>query len=367
MDLRRLRYFRVPAEELNFTRAALRLHIAQPALSQQIRALERDIGAPLLARTSRGCRLTVVGEVVAHEAGELLARADAARERIRAAVGGHQGQLRLALTRSARGGCVDALLAAFRTLHPDVDLVVRTGWTAHNITEPAGRLDAAFVRPPLDDAGLEWRRIAREELLVAVPADHPLARERRVTRGRIAAEPVILWPRENASGMHDVISRQLWPDGGPRIVREEPDDEQLLLSVAAGTGIAPVPEGRARALRIPGVRLKRVTPPIPTADLALAHRSASTAPALRGLLSLVGALPGASATPDRHVHDPAACRAGGAVKGAARSEVCCALTRAGETGVGPVRVVVGVAVAAVRDHEVQLLGTGDVEVQGQGL
>ncbi|GHD61455.1 LysR family transcriptional regulator [Streptomyces mirabilis] len=311
MDLRRLRYFLVLAEELNFTRAAHRLHIAQPALSQQIRALEREIGAPLLERNSRGCRLTVVGEVVAREAGELLVRVAAAQERIRAAVGGRQGQLRLALTRSARGGHVDALLTAFRTLHPDVDLVVRTGWTAHNITELlAGRLDAAFVRPPLDDAGLECRHIAREELLVAVPADHPLARERRVTRERIAAEPVILWPRENAPGMHDLISRQLWPDGGPRIVREEPDDEQLLLSVAAGAGIAPVPEGRARALRIPGVRLKRVTAPMPTVDLALAHQAASATPALRGLLSLVDALAGPSADgrrlpPDRQVHDPA--------------------------------------------------------------
>ncbi|WP_405641397.1 LysR family transcriptional regulator [Streptomyces sp. NBC_00019] len=295
MDLRRLRYFLVLAEELNFTRAAHRLHIAQPALSQQIRALEREIGAQLLERGGRSCRLTVVGEVVAREAGELLAHAAASQERIRAAVGGRQGQLRLALTRSARGGPVDALLAAFRTLHPDVDLVVRTGWTAHNITELlAGRLDAAFVRPPLDGEGLECRHIAREELLVAVPAGHRLARERRVTRARIAAEPVILWPRENAPGMHDLITRQLWPDGA-RIVREEPDDEQLLLSVAAGTGIAPVPEGRARALRIPGVRLKHVTAPMPTVDLALAHRPASTAPALRGLLGLIDTLPGPTA------------------------------------------------------------------------
>ncbi|WP_329233645.1 LysR family transcriptional regulator [Streptomyces canus] len=293
MDLRRLRYFLVLAEELNFTRAAHRLHIAQPALSQQIKALERDIGAPLLERNSRGCRLTVVGEVVACEAGELLAHVAASQERIRAAVGGQRRQLRLALTRSARGGPVDALLAAFRARHPDVDLVVRTGWTSHNITELlAGRLDAAFVRPPLDGEGLECRQIAREELLVAVPAEHPLARERRITRGQIAAEPVVLWPRENAPGMHDLISRQLWPDRGPRIVREEPDDEQLLLSVAAGVGIAPVPEGRARALRIPGVRLKHVTAPMPTVDLALAHRPAGTAPALQGLLGLVDALPG---------------------------------------------------------------------------
>jgi DNA-binding transcriptional LysR family regulator len=296
MDLRRLRYFLVLAEELNFTRAAHRLHIAQPALSQQIKALERDIGAQLLERGSRSCRLTAVGEVVAREAGELLTHAAASQERIRAAVGGRRGQLRLALTRSARGGPVDALIAAFRTHHPDVELVVQTGWTAHNVTELiAGRLDAAFVRPPLDSADLECRHIAREELLVAVPAAHPLARERRIARRSIADEPVILWPRENAPGMHDAITRQLWPDGGPRIVREEPDDEQLLLSVAAGTGIAPVPAGRAHALRIPGVRLKRVTAPTPTVELALAHQPHRTAPALRELLRLVDALPDRSA------------------------------------------------------------------------
>ncbi|WUH89567.1 LysR substrate-binding domain-containing protein [Streptomyces sp. NBC_00433] len=295
MDLRRLRYFLALAEELNFTRAAERLHIAQPALSQQIRALEREVGAPLIERHHRGCRLTAVGEVVAREADALLAHAAASQERIRAAAGGRQGQLRLALTRSARGGPVDALIAAFRAHHPEVDLVVRTGWSARNVAELlAGRLDAAFVRPPLDTAEVECRHIAREELLLAVPAGHPLARERRVTRERIAAEPVILWPRENAPGMHDRITRQLWPDGA-RIVREEPDDEQLLLSVAAGAGIAPVPEGRARALRIPGVRFKHVTAPMPTVDLALAHQPRAASPALRELLRLVDTLPGPAA------------------------------------------------------------------------
>ncbi|MEU9283793.1 LysR substrate-binding domain-containing protein [Streptomyces sp. NPDC048275] len=292
MDLRRMRYFVVLAEELNFTRAAHRLHIAQPALSQQIKALERDIGAPLIERNNRGCTLTAVGDVVAREAGELLAHAAASQERIRAAVAGRQGELRLALTRSARGGPVDALIAEFRRHNPGVDLAVQTGWTAHNVTELlAGRLDAAFVRPPLDTAGMECRHIAREELLLAVPADHPLARERRITRRRIATEPVILWPRENGPGMRDRIVQQLWPDGGPSIVREEPDDEQLLLSVASGAGIAPVPEGRARALRMPGVRLKHMTAPKPTVDLALAYQPTRVTPPLQRLLTLIAPWP----------------------------------------------------------------------------
>lgn len=307
MDLRRLRYFAVLAEELNFTRAAHRLHIAQPALSQQIKALERDIGARLIDRTSRGCVLTAVGTVVAREAVELLAHAAAAQERIRAVRDGRRGQLRLAYTRSARGGVVDALVAEFRARNPDIDLVPQTGWTAHNVTELlAGRLDAAFVRPPLDTPGVQCRLIAREELLLALPADHPLAGERRIPRHRITTEPVILWPRENGPGMHDRITQQLWPHGGPRIVREEADDEQLLLAVATGAGIAPVPEGRARALRMPGVRLRRLTAPVPTVDIALAYHRRTATPLLDRLLDVIESMPGPEGGPEDPPNDPAA-------------------------------------------------------------
>ncbi|WP_329577133.1 LysR family transcriptional regulator [Kitasatospora sp. NBC_01250] len=288
MDLRQMRYFTVLAEELNFTRAARRLHIAQPALSQQVKALERRLGARLIERGSTGCTLTAVGEVVAQEARGVLARATAAEERIAAAVAGRHGRLNLAYTRSARGGPADALVSAFRERHPEVELRLQTGWTAHNVTLLlAGQLDAAFVRPPLDAPELTCLPLGEEELLLAVPADHPLAATRsRISRRRIATEPVILWPRENGPGMHDLIIRQLWPDHGPRIVREEPDDEQLLLAVAAGHGVAPIPEGRAHALRVPGIRLRRLTAPTPTVGLGLAYDPRVDARALQFLLSL---------------------------------------------------------------------------------
>lgn len=284
-----MRYFTVLADELNFTRAARRLHIAQPALSQQVKALERQLGAQLVERSSTGCVLTAIGTVVAQEANRVLEQAAAAEERIAAAIAGRHGRLNLAYTRSARGGPTDALVSAFRERHPDVELRLQTGWTTHNVTELlAGRLDAAFVRPPLDVPELACLLLAEEELLLAVPADHPLAATRsRISRRRIAAEPVILWPRENGPGMHDLITGQLWPERGPRIVREEPDDEQLLLAVAAGHGIAPIPAGRAHALRIPGVRLRRLTPPIPTVGLGLAYDPRADLRAVRLLLAMV--------------------------------------------------------------------------------
>ncbi|SCG72734.1 LysR family transcriptional regulator [Micromonospora humi] len=288
-DLRRLRSFAVLAEELHFTRAAARLHIAQPALSQQIRALERQLGAPLVQRTSRGCTLTEVGARVADEATRLLAEVDAATARIRDLARGRGGRLRLAYTRSARGGRVDALIGRFRAAHPGVEVVSETAWTAPNVAGLlAGRLDAAFVRPPVDEPALACRTVDTEELLLALPAGHPLAAgRRRIGRAEVVDLPAVMWPRENGPGMFDRTISQVWPRGGFRLVRQEPDDEQLLRAVAQGDVVAAVPAGRARALRLPGVRLRRFTAPTPTVDVGLAWPVDSTNPALHALLALL--------------------------------------------------------------------------------
>ncbi|WP_422741187.1 LysR family transcriptional regulator [Micromonospora sp. WMMD754] len=288
-DLRRLRSFVVLADERHFTRAAARLGIAQPALSQQIRALERQLGVPLVHRTSRGCTLTEVGARVADEAGRMLADVDAAAARIRDLVRGRGGRLRLAYTRSARGGRVDALVARFRAAHPDVEVVAETAWTAPNVAGLlAGRLDAAFVRPPVDEPALACRTVDTEELVLALPAGHPLAAgRRRIGRAEVVDLPAVMWPRENGPGMFDRTIAQVWPRGGFRLVRQEPDDEQLLRAVAQGDVVAAVPAGRARALRLPGVRLRRFTAPTPTVDVGLAWPAESTNPALHALLALL--------------------------------------------------------------------------------
>ncbi|MER7756306.1 LysR substrate-binding domain-containing protein [Kitasatospora sp. NPDC097643] len=294
MDLRRMHYFAVLAEELNFTRAARQCGISQPAFSQQIKALEQQLGARLIERSShKKCALTPIGEVVAEEVRLVLQQAASATDRIAAVIKGRQGQLRLAYTRSARGGVCDDLVTAFRERNPLVDVALQTGWTAHNVAELlAGRLDAAFVRPPLNIPELACQVIAEEELLLAVPADHPLAHVRaRISRRRIRDEPVVLWPRENGPGMHALITGQLWPDRVPHIVREEPDDEQLLLAVASGYGIAPIPEGRARVFRIPGIRLRRLSAPIPTVTLGLAYNPRTAPPVVRLLLAMTAPFP----------------------------------------------------------------------------
>jgi DNA-binding transcriptional LysR family regulator len=288
INLDRLRSFRALAEELNFTRAAARLHLTQPALSQQIRALERQLGAPLVRREPRGCTLTEVGVLVAAEAGRLLAEVEAAAARIHAAVHGRDGRLRLAYTRSARGGRVDALVARFRRENPQVEVVPETAWTAPNVAGLlSGRFDAAFVRPPLDEPALTCRHVDSEELLLALPAQHRLAARRRISRADVIGEPAVMWPRENGPGMYDRTIAQVWPDGGFNLIRHEPDDEQLLRAVAEGNVIAAVPAGRARALKMARVRLRRFTAPVPTVDIALAYPTGTTNPAVHRFLALL--------------------------------------------------------------------------------
>ncbi|MFC4088205.1 LysR family substrate-binding domain-containing protein [Micromonospora sp. GCM10011541] len=216
---------------------------------------------------------------------------DASTARIRDLVRGRGGRLRLAYTRSARGGRVDALIARFRAENPEVEVVAETGWTAPNVAGLlAGRLDAAFVRPPVPEPGLTCRIVDTEELLLAVPARHPLATgRRRLDRAEVAGLPAVMWPRENGPGMFDRTIAQIWPDGSFHLVRQEPDDEQLLRAVAEGEVVAAVPAGRARALTLPGVRLRRFTAPTPTVDIGLAWRRGTTNPAVRRLAALLAA------------------------------------------------------------------------------
>ncbi|VVJ25040.1 Transcriptional regulator [Amycolatopsis camponoti] len=288
MDLRRWHYFAVLAEEMHFTRAAARLFVSQPSLSQQIRAFEAELGVALLDRSGPRFALTEAGRVAAEEARELLSRLDRARGVIAAAGRGDAGRLRIAYTRSAPGPLAGDLVAAYRAAYPDVSLALETGWTSLNLARlSAGEIDVGFVRPPVVAPGIEVAVVGSEEVLIAVPSDHALTRRRgRLRREWIAEEPVVFWPRENGPGQYDAISAQVWPGGVPRIVREEPEDEQLMRAVAEGAGIAAVPEHRARGLKRRGVVLRRVAEPVPVIDLGVAWRAGTAAPVVRAFVEM---------------------------------------------------------------------------------
>ncbi|MGK3201691.1 LysR family transcriptional regulator [Amycolatopsis sp. MEPSY49] len=288
MDLRRWHYFAVLAEEMHFTRAAARLFVSQPSLSQQIRAFEAELGVALLDRSGPRFALTEAGRVAAAEARELLSRLDQARGVIAAAGRGDAGRLRIAYTRSAPGPLAGDLVAAYRAAFPEVELALETGWTSLNLARlSAGEIDVGFVRPPVVSPGIEVAVVGSEEVLIALPSGHALARRRgRLRRVWLAEEPVVFWPRSNGPGQYDAISAQVWPAGVPPIVREEPEDEQLMRAVAEGAGIAAVPEHRARGLKRRGVVLRRLEDPVPVIDLGLAWRAGVVAPVVRAFVDL---------------------------------------------------------------------------------
>lgn len=292
MNLRRLRYFVVLAEELHFGRAATRLHLAQPALTQNLRALEEHWGVSLLTRSSRRVELTEAGAALRGEALKLLAEADAIDRRMRSLALGQSGSLRISYARSAPGGRSHDLVDAFRQSFPQVKLEITSQHTARSIEDLlVQRLDAAFVRTPVlagDERieGLELLPIDTEPLLVAVSKSHRLARRKRIERSDLLDQPVVTGLTARAPGFYNKMFGQIWGDAKPRVVLEEPDEEHMLHAVAAGHGITILTQSRAAFIQMAGVAIRPFAEPMPCTDLGLAWMGANKTPALQAFIDL---------------------------------------------------------------------------------
>ena len=282
MELRQLRSFVVLAEELHFRRAAERLHIAQPSLSQQLRTLEDDLGVRLLERDRRRVDLTAAGAALLVEARDLLARADRAAATARAAAAGERGRLRLSLTRSMPGGLADDVVEAFRAEHPEVDLELSAGYSALHVEQLRdGSLDAAFVRPPLHEGDLEELELAREPLVCVLPSGHRLARRRTLRVAELRDEPLVWWPEDHGAGPWHEVMRAVYGDGPvPPLARAEPEEARIVSAVAHGAGVSLIGVERSKILRVPGTVYRRFAPPVPTMGIALAWRRDTRLPAL---------------------------------------------------------------------------------------
>ena len=206
VELRHLRYFIAVAEELNFSRAAQRMHMAQPPLSAAIRQLERDLGVDLFVRTTREVKLTDAGHAFLAGARRTLADAERAAEDAKRAAAGELGQLRIAFSWSTRFETLPALGRAFRATHPDVELLAQEMWNAR--MPPAfanGSIDVALSLCPEIAAELQLAPIRKERLVALLPEAHPLAREEAIPLSALADDEFIVFPREIAPRLHDAF------------------------------------------------------------------------------------------------------------------------------------------------------------------
>lgn len=288
MELRHLRYFVAVAEELHFGRAAARLNIAQPPLSQQIRRLEEMLQVPLFRRTRRRVELTDAGRAFLEGAREALRQVEAAVHRARRADAGEIGHLALGFVGSAAVSVLPDLVRRLRSRFPGVKLALVEQTTAQQVEALlAGRLQAGLVRPPLVARGLEVRTVAREPLVVALPAGHPLAAGRDVPLPSLAGEPFVLFPREQGPGLHDLVLAACAEAGfSPAVVQEATQMQTIVGLVAAGLGVALVP-GSVRRYRQRGVVFRPLRGPVPTVDLAVAWRRGDPSAVLQAFLGVL--------------------------------------------------------------------------------
>jgi DNA-binding transcriptional LysR family regulator len=279
VELRQLRYFVAVAEELHFRRAAARLHISQPPLSQQINALEAELGCTLLERTRRRVELTSAGEAFLRDARAMLAELDVAVSTARAIDAGQAGVLRVSFVGSALLSIVPSAVQRFRRARPGVEIELRERSTAEQLRAlGTGVVDVALVRPPIhSDVDVHAQEVMRERTIAAIPEDHELAALRRIPLKRLAGEPLVLFPRMQAPGYHDqLIGRMAATGTTPHVVQYAPEMMTIIGLVAAGIGVSPVPASM-RHLAIDGVTYRPLSG-APDAELVALTRAGEASP-----------------------------------------------------------------------------------------
>jgi len=294
MELRHLRYALAIADHLHFTKAAKALGIGQPPLSQQIKALEDELGVRLFHRLTRGVELTEAGRAFMPLAQSAVQAAEQARTAAQRAARGELGGLSIGFTSSASfNPIVPGIIGRFREGFPSLAISLVEQTTTRLLESLAdGTLDIAFLRPVLGETdGLATRRLPDEDLWVALPARHRLAGTGPLDLLDLAGEPFILYPRANGRLLYDTIIAACRNAGfSPRIAQEAPQMASTVNLVAAGVGVALVPESMCQ-LHAQGVEYARIAGNGPKAQLVVAHkRDGPMPPAVRNFMSVVVAL-----------------------------------------------------------------------------
>jgi DNA-binding transcriptional LysR family regulator len=294
MELRHLRYFRAVAEELHFGRAAERLHIAQPPLSQQIRQLEREIGVNLLTRSTRKVELTPAGEAYLERVIGVLDAVDDAGNQARRIATGVEGHLAIGCVGSATYSVLPQLVRALRDEVPHLEVSIRGEMLApaQLVALLAGDIDIALLRPPVDNPAVRCEVLRRDRLIAALPADHPLASHNQVRIGDLRDEDFIVHSGQGRSVMSGVLAAACADAGfSPRIRHEAAETSTLVTLVAAGLGVAVVPAPTAD-LDVAGVTYRLLEPSSFGVDLIAAHLVDAKSPTIGRVLGVLRSIAG---------------------------------------------------------------------------
>ena len=294
MELRHLSYFVAVAEELHFRRAAERLHIAQPAVSEQIRKLEAELDVRLLERTQRSVSLTVAGEAFLEEARRVLEQAERARRAARSARAEVTGRLRVGYLADALPAAVPWALRRFGAAAPQIEVQLERHASRRLVADVAsGQLDAAVVCLPAPVAGLRVTVLGVETAVAALADAHPYAAKDVIAFDSLHRTPIMLLSREINPAFHDLVVADCRRTGAaPALVETGAETVgDLLLAVTSGGGIALVPASAADRHAMPGVRFKRLAQPVPACDVALVSRADDASAPLSAFVRLLDARP----------------------------------------------------------------------------
>lgn len=289
MEIRLLRYFLAVAEELHFGKAAEKLNISQPPLSQQIMKFEDDLGVKLFVRHKRKVQLTEAGTMLKAEAIKILRSIDHAHDRVTAAAQGKRGNLSLGYATLAMDGNLPYIIREFKSRFPDILLTLHEMSTADQlesirrkelhvgVVRLFGEILPEFVTRPLQ----------KEKYVLAIPSGHRLSKKRTVTVGDLAREPLIALPRDAKPRLYEEWLKIFREEGfSPNIVQETYSKHTSVSLVAAGIGLAFIPESTAR-LKRKGVVFKKVRGKLPALGTNIVYLKGQKTPILENFLSIL--------------------------------------------------------------------------------
>lgn len=288
MDLRQLRYFVTVAEELNFSRAALRLHMSQPPLSHQIKALEDELGVVLLARNRREVKLTEAGRAFLKDCRALLDQAHAASNRARQIAGGSYGELRVGMATSAIDHVMPRFVSIFTQHFAPARVTLLDMGSEHQVRALVqDRLDLGFVHSSAISGPLEHLPVYRGTFAIVMPADHPLVERAVLGLRDLAEEPMVTFSREHRSVLFDMLVAACMNAGfSPRLVHVARHPMSLFQMVRAGVGVSVVPQAYA-AMAGPDVHVRALDSSAGSLQIDAVWREQSSSPLLRQVVAQV--------------------------------------------------------------------------------